>query len=1218
MQASSERAHSATILDPSGSSEDLLALTVSDFLSHLHRLGVEVHARDGKLILNAPTGAITAELQGALRARKQELITELERITAEPSALLTFAQQRLWLIDRITPGTVAYNIPQSWIVDAAVDREALQRAIIRLANRHSALRTRFEVRSGEPLQIVSEHVEIPLEFTDLVIDANAEAQEERLSSLLNQEGRRAFDLMGGGPLIRFHLFRLAQSRYLVFYNIHHIIADQWSLEVLQRDLAALYTEEVSGQPSNLPNLALQYIDIAKRERSDAIARLHANQVEYWRKRLHNVQPILELPFSKPRPAEQREVGETLILTIDSDLTRRLRQLASRSGTSLYLLMLSVFTTLLYRYTGQKDLCIGTPITGRKLRNEEDLIGLVVNMLPLRLFIEPSETFTQLLQRTASSVLEDIENGDIPFQKLVTKLHPQRSAAYSPLFQVMFALNARGGEATTEQRETFIGISKFDLTLQISEQAQTLNVYFEYRTELFAREDIEDFSRHLVRIAESIADAPESEVRALPLLDQHDRDSISHWNVTDLAFDRDATLIDLFEDQVTLHPGALALCCGDALYTYRELHHRVVQLATSLQSCGVKPRCFVGICLDRTPDLIVSILAVLKSRAAYLPLDPKYPEERLAFMLDDSGAQIMLARRTALSERLANNHPQIRLIDPLEANVVPTELQNHAAQFVESAPDDPAYLIYTSGSTGKPKGVVVEQRNATALIAWAKSFFDAESIRGILAATSVCFDLSIFEIFLPLSTGNTVVLVNDVLELPRSPHVGFVTMINTVPSAMSALVESGIPSTVRTVCMAGEFLPTELVDRVYACGAKQVFDLYGPTETTTYSTAILRMRSTAASIGKPISNTRIYLLDENLMEVPPGALGEIFIAGEGVTRGYLNRPELTDERYLDRFSIDSRSRLYRTGDLARQLSDGSLVYLGRRDQQIKLRGHRIELGEVESALREVSGASEVAAVVQKHDSGEMLVAFAARNENIQIDPAACITALRERLPAYMVPSIVIPIQSLPLTPNGKIDRRALAAATDLRERTLDKAVEVPRDLLEQWIANIWFSRLRAKEISRTAHFFDDLGGHSLVAFEIFAEIEKRLGVALMLATLFQAPTVESLAVAIRRKEWMTPQHITFAKPGPSQTLIYYVSDRAENSQVSLEMEGRVMTIDLQSVRTELDSVVREIAAIEASRPTIVLVATSHHQEAVQQLASGLTRAGFKNVSVSRTE
>jgi len=1193
---------------------DLASLTAAELLRYLRNLGVELSVNDGKILLNAPVGAITAELQSELRRRKPELIAQLKTAddeAEERSAPLTYAQQRLWLIDRFTPDTIAYNIPQSWILEGPLDIDALRQAAHRLVERHSALRTRIDVRNGEAIQVVMKSVEVPFDFIDLTVHPSSEINESKILEILVREGRKPFAL-DHAPLIRFHVFKVSDHRHVVSYNVHHIVADQWSLNTMQHDLAALYLETISGHIAELPALTLHYADVAIRERSDAAARLHAGQISYWRERLKGMPVLLELPFGKGHPAELSYVGETLSVTLKPDLTKQLRHLAANRNTSLYLVMLSAFAVLLYRYTGQKDLCIGTPISGRKLREEEDLVGLFVNMLPLRCEVEGRQSFDDLLQQIGSAVLKDFDHSDVPFQKLVTELHPQRSQVHSPLFQIMFALNPKGA-GDDRQLETFNGTAKFDLTLQVAEQQDTLDAHFEFRTDLFSRTDIERFSRHFIQLAESLVTSPRQEIGSAALLTEEDNGLLQQWNATDLSFDRAATLISLFEDQVRLHEDEIALRHRGKSHTFRELHSRVVCAANALHAAGVERGNYVGICLERTPELMISILAVLKVGAAYVPLDPKYPEERLAYMLRDSGACVMITERNPTSERLTTSHPALMVVFASEmAEGWESETGNAKTMALDSAsPEDAAYLIYTSGSTGKPKGVIVEHRNAVELLKWAKNYFAPESLRGMLASTSLCFDLSIFEIFLPLSTGNTIVLMNDVLELPRSEDSARVTLINTVPSAMNALLHVGLPPSVTTVCMAGELLSQELVEQVYAAGAKQVFDLYGPTETTTYSTCALRLPNASSSIGRPISNTRIYLLDECLTQVPPGAVGEIVIGGEGVTRGYLNQPELTDERFIQLASIEPRSRLYRSGDLARQLDDGSLVYLGRRDQQIKLRGHRIELGEIETVLREESGASQVAVVLQKPESGDVLVGFVAKSGWKEGDVQALKTALRRRLPAHMIPARIIALTSLPLTPNGKIDRKTLGVSVNT---SVSIVSESPRDLLEQWVANIWALKLGKKQIARNAHFFEDLGGHSLVAFEIFAEIEKRLGASMLLATLFQAPTIELLAAVIRLKKWMSPRQLRFIASGATERVIYLVSDSPRLKLEGLRTsEERVMAIGSTKSSKEVDDWTQEIAAFEASRPSLLLVAEVSELEVMRRLAANLGRLGFSEIS-----
>jgi amino acid adenylation domain-containing protein len=1207
-------------LDPT----TVIALSSSDFILYLEELGVELRGNDGKLQLNAPAGVLTSDLQRELRRRKSDLLAHLATLredNTERVAPLIFAQQRLWLLDRFAPNSVTYNIPQSWVIEDDLDPQVLQAAIEKLIQRHPALRTSIEVRNGEPMQVIKRQVHVPFTVTDFNGEEDSFTFDEEVSNVLIEEGRKPFAL-DHAPLIRFHIIRIADRKWIFSYCVHHIVADQWSLDVLKRELTALYVETMSGQPALLPTLLTTYADFAIREKSVAVRGLHQQQLEYWADRLAGVPSLLELPFAASRGSQQSDAGTTLEVSIDERTTRRLRDLASRNHTSLYLLMLAVFETLLYRYTGQVDMCIGTPITGRKTRADEALIGMFVNMLPLRLALNPADSFEQLLRKVSNAVLIDFEYSDIPFQKLVTELHPHRSSSHAPLFQFLFALNPMAASSVGSQQETYIGISKYDLSLQIAERSETLDVFIEYRTELYAAHDVEYFGRRFAQLAQSISTSPETAIHALNLMTAEDLESASRWNQTGLAYDTSATLVSLldrqFRQQLDRNADAIAIYSQHESLTYSQLQEKAISLASMLQAKGCGPGTYVAVCLDRTPELIVSILAILYAGAAYLPLDAKYPEDRLSYMLNDSGAKLLIAKRDELSSRLAAICPRLELLFAVEHSIAG---RSHNFVPAKIAAGDIAYLIYTSGSTGQPKGVIVEHGNAVALIAWAQSYFASELLRGMLASTSICFDLSIFEIFVPLATGNSIILVNDVLELPRSQHAGLVTLVNTVPSAMSALLLAGLPAGVQAVCLAGEFLSTELVDRIYAAGVPQVFDLYGPTETTTYSTCTLRQPGAIATIGQPIANTRIYLLDEHLSEPPPGAIGEIFIGGAGVTRGYLNRPELTADRYLTLPAIEPAGRLYRTGDLARRQRDGNILYLGRRDQQIKLRGHRIELGEIEAALREVTHASELAVILQKRETGDALIAFVSGHASAHSTPASWLAALRQKLPAFMLPAQIILLASMPHTPNGKIDRNALGQTAQSAVQTSKPALP-PRNMLEQWIANIWAHRLGRSYVARNQHFFEELGGHSLVAFEIFAEIERRIGVEMMLATLFQAPSVELLAPAVQRLPHRVPANLAFVKEGLSEVILYQLpmaSALQQNSEDhgSAEIDAvgnRIMRLLPIKDASAIDIWTQEIAAFESNMSTLSLIASSDEAQRAEQLSTSLAKAGFPRVEV----
>ena len=1176
------------------------ALSVEQFLQLLESLGIELRSANGKLQLTAPAGAMNAELQEAVRGRKPELLAYVNAREAgiERFAPLSFAQQRLWLLDRYSPNTAVYNIPQHWQIRGPVVLEVLQGAVVQLCRRHSLLRTRIEMRGRDPVQVIMAGIDCSVVYTDVSAGSDVETALEIAYQRLVEDGRRPFDL-ASGPLIRFHLYRLAHEHYLISCVVHHIVADQSSLNILQRDLSELYRAGLRGDTAALPQLTMDYASIAEEERRHAGGLLRQREMVYWRERLRDMPTTFSLPFAAQQPAATTERGARISRRFDARVTANIRSAAAGANTSAYFVMLTVFATLLYRYTGIEDICLGTPLSTRMKREHENVVGLFINMLPLRCRISPAASMSQMLDQMRNAVLSDFEHGSVPFQKLVAELHPERSAS-SPFFQVLFALNAGFGE---EMQEVDLLISKYDLTLQISEQRDTYTAHFEYRTDLFAQEDIEAFSRTLFALTDSMTRAPETPVGLLEVLSPEDRQTLDRWNDTALAYEQRETLVSLFFRQAGLHPDAQAILSASGEFTYAELAAEVERIAAELMVAGARRGAYIAVCLDRTPRLIASLIAVLKVGAAYVPLDPGYPENRLLYMLKDSGARILVAAGDELSERLVAARPGLSRIDP---NVATSASKSSASALIE--PEDAAYLIYTSGSTGEPKGTVVEHRNTVALLAWANTFFDAGSLRTMLASTSVCFDLSVFEIFLPLATGNTMVLVRDVLELPSSAYADRVTMINTVPSAMNALLHGSIPAGLRAVCMAGEFLPTELVNRVYEAGVAQVFDLYGPTETTVYSTAGRRVYDASPTIGRPIANTRTYVLDEQRMRVPPGAIGELFIAGSGVSRGYLNRPEMTAERFVDLPMIEPDGKLYRTGDLVRYTADGSLEYHGRRDQQIKLRGHRIELGEIESALREVTGSSQTAVVVQVHSAGAMLVGFVHRAD--AGDETNWSEGLRRRLPAYMVPARLQCLPDFPMTPNGKIDRRALEAFEFDRQAV---AVMYPKDMLEQWLANIFAAQVGVPTVSRNAHFFDDLGGNSLMAFQIFVDIERRTGAVLMLAVLFEAPTVEQLANVIRRHGSRGLNHIKLIAAGSSERVTYVAGDsKAAVPDASVSNDGRTMSVGTIEA-SQLPEVLHEMTLFEVTRPAIQLVASREDSNLMEAWALGLRRANFASVS-----
>ena len=1143
----------------------MIELNDREFIARLKQLGIQLGHRDDKLLVSAPTGLIDANLRAELARRKLTLIALLDTsagrsetaIRSEQGedslAPLTFAQQRLWLLDRIFPGNSAYNIPEAFVFDSAVDPDNLQEAANMLIRRHTILTAGILDTGPEPRLRLGSVNSIPVETSDLShLD-----ESERMSEVLlriREEGARPFDLTKP-PLVRIHLYRLAAELHVVFVNVHHILADRWSVQIMRRELTALYRAAAKREPIHLKPLQMQYADYARQERELLKSGRLSNQIEFWKKQLNAAPSILELPISGPRPVLQSFAGAVQSVAIEGQLYEDLKSLAVQENASLFITLLAAFATLIFRYTGSQDFLIGSPVSGRNLVETEPLVGLFVNTLVLRLRARSNTSFRKFLRTVRSTVLDAHENRDVPFQTLVEELKPERSLGNSPFFQLMFALDselapAAGGEV---QLDAYADISKFDLTLQLTDQATSISGVFEYRTDLFEAAKIKSLATHFSVLLSAIAAQPDAELGDLSLLPQEERNLLLHdWNRSSEFQSATRTIHERFENQVLANPNLIALIAGDERLCYSELNARANRMAHYLLSKGAGPEVLVGVCLHRTAEMIVALLAVLKSGSAYVPLDPAYPQRRVDYILQDSRLQICITESVLA---IAELHPEINCI-VVDRHVSSLENQPETNPITQVDSSNASYVIYTSGSTGNPKGVVIEHRNTLGLLDWAANQYTSDGLSGILASTSICFDLSVFEIFLPLSLGKTVILADDLLQLPHLPAANEITLINTVPSALAALLRiHGLPESVRIVNSAGEFLSPELVDRTYASGnVQQVFDLYGPTETTTYSTFTLRQRNAPATIGRPISGTRVYLLDSNRKLVPPGLPGEIYIAGQGVARGYLDRAELTAERFVFLAHRGDAERAYKTGDLARYRPDGNLEYIGRIDHQIKLRGHRIELGEIESALRAKHGVVDAIALVKSQPAplDDVLVAFVVSDGGAQT--ATLQESLRAELPLYMIPSKIVEVDKFPLTPNGKVDRHALAAATTLESQ--HQTFRAPRTRVERQLLHIWEYCFQRDHIGIGDNFFE-IGGHSFLASLLFSEIEQRMGKRLMLAVIFQSPTIELLAKQIERGGWqpMPSTIVPISAGGLSSPL--YVIESASASTANFKKLGRVL-------------------------------------------------------------
>ncbi|MDO3550997.1 amino acid adenylation domain-containing protein [Ralstonia pseudosolanacearum] len=1149
--------------------------------------------------------SLSAVAQAIVRGRGRALpaITVADRGEALP---LSFAQQRLWFLAQMEGGSEAYHIPVGLRLKGELDEDALRRALDRIVARHEALRTRFVAEDGQAVQlIVPADVGLTLEWVDL---STEEASEHQLGLLAEAEARAAFDLEQG-PLIRGRLVKLGEQEHVLLITMHHIVSDGWSQGVLARELGSLYEAYRAGNADPLPALPIQYADYAVWQRRWLEGGELQRQGTYWEQALAGAPTLLSLPTDRARPPQQDYAGGSVEVVFDAELSTGLRTLSQRHGTTLFMTVLAGWSALLSRLSGQDEVVVGSPVANRTRSEVEGLIGFFVNTLALRVEVSGA-TVSGLLERVKANVLEAQAHQDLPFEQVVERVRPVRSLSHSPVFQAALSwLNTEAVGLSLElEGLTIEGVdagqaaAKFDLTLELRETSEGLTGSLDYATALFDRETIERYLGYLQRLLKAMVENDSQEVSRIGLLDEGERAQLlESWNETKAAYPDASTIHGLFEAQVRRTPEAIAVEHEGRQVSYAELNAQANRVAHALIGLGVGPDARVGLCAERSVELVVGLLGILKAGGGYVSLDPSYPQDRLAYMLEDSAPVAVLAQSNTREQLGALSVPVLDLDGPLEE-------AEHDPQVTGLEPHHLAYVIYTSGSTGRPKGVVVEHRNTVNFLAWAARAFPPASLARTLFSTSLNFDLSVFECFAPLTTGGRIDIVVNVLALGDGTHD--VRLINTVPSALSSLLESsGLDPAVEVVNVAGEALKRELVERLFAqTQARRLYNLYGPSETTTYSSWVCMDRQTGfqAHIGRPIANTQIYVLDAYQQPVPLGVTGEIYIGGAGVARGYLNRPELTAERFVENpFHGEGRERMYRTGDLGRWLPDGSLEYQGRADAQVKLRGFRIELGEIEARLLQCAGVSEAVVAVREDVPGEQrLVAYYVSGEAIEAQ------ALREQLqaslPEYMVPAAYVRLERLPLTPNGKLDRKALPAPEG--QAYASTAYEAPQGEVEQTLAGIWQTLLGVERVGRHDDFFA-LGGHSLQAVRLVAQVRTQLGAELGLTELFAQPSLSAVAQAIVRGQGTALPAITVADRGEplplsfAQQRLWFLAQMEGGSEayhipVGLRLKGE---LDEDALRRALD---RIVARHEALRTRFEV----QEGQAVQRVASadvGLT-------------
>jgi len=1004
---------------------------------------------------------------------------------------LSFAQERLWFLEQLQPGRQAYSICGAARLEGALSTAALDRALRTIVSRHETMRTTIAEVKGAPVQIVSEEARLVFPLVDL---SSAEPVERKaqVRRLVSEEAARPFDLVRG-PLFRPVLYRLSPLEHVLLVCIHHIVSDGWSVGILLSELKALYTAEAAPAPAELPELEVQYGDYVEWQRESLKGEALERELSYWRAKLAGLKPA-DLPSDRPRPAELSLTGRRHRFTLPARLTTALKERSGREGATLFMTLLAGFKVLLARYSGGRDLVVGSPIAGRDRPELEALIGFFVNTLVLRTDLGGDPTLREIVARVKETCLGAYANQQLPFGKLVEELHPQRDLSRNPLFQVMFALQnlpverLELPEVTLTPLDLDRGAAQFDLSLLLSESEGALAGILEYSTDLFDPQTVERMATHLERVLETLVEAPDARLSALRLLTPEEERDLARWNATERAYPP-GCVHERIVEVARAAPGRVAVECGGARLTYGELEERSRRLAVRLASQGVRPGVPVGIYVERSIEMVVGLLGILRAGGAYVPLDPGHPRERLASMVEDSGLRVVVTEAGLRPDLPAPDLVAVRLdADQDVAEGAPAP----------ASPDDLAYLIFTSGSTGRPKGVAVSHRSLGNLL---DSMAEEPGLGGsdvLLSVTTLSFDIAGLELFLPLLQGARLALATreeaaDGRTLAALLDTSGATVMQATPATWRLMIESGWEGRpeLKVLC-GGEALPPELAGELARrCGA--LWNVYGPTETTIWSSCHrVQPGPGPVPIGAPIANTRLHVLDLDLNAVPVGVPGELYVGGAGLARGYWGRPDLTAERFVpDPFAAAAGSRMYRTGDLARRLRDGTIECLGRLDHQVKVRGFRIELGEIEVALRRYPGIEGAVVIAQSAAGGDRrLVACLTHGQQDQPNVTALRDHLKALLPVYMVPSSFAFLDRFPLTPNGKVDRNALARL-DSGQTPGPTTFVPPRTPTEQFMAELWREALGIPRVGARDNFFD-LGGHSLLAMRVLAAVEKKTG------------------------------------------------------------------------------------------------------------------------------
>ncbi len=1112
-------------------------MSIIEFLSKLRKLDIRLWLENDALQYQAPKGAVTKELLLEIKNRKDEIISFLRQVNIEahinrepiPKASkkdvqgipLSFSQQSMWFYSQITKANPVFNISNAVKMSGTLHKEILIKSLKEVIARHESLRTTFKNVDGSPVQVINPSVEVTLPEMDLRHIPQKE-QEQYLNKCLKEEARFIFNLEKG-PLFRFCLFVTGENEYVYSMVIHHIISDAWSNAIFVGELFRFYEAILKGENLKLPELPIQYSDYSFWERDWLKGEALEELMSYWRKQLAN--PItIQLPTDFPRPKVQTYEGGFEPLSISKSLTERLKAICNKEGTTLFMIILAAFQTLLYRYSNQTDIFTGTVVANRNRNEVKELVGFFMNTLVLRSDFDGNPSFIEVLRKLKNMTLDAYTYQELPFDKLLEELKPERDVSRTPLFQTMLIFhNTQKVELELpglkmKQIDVESGMAPFDLRLQLAEAEDEIKGGFDYNSALFKNSTIKRLGVHLLNVLEAISLVPEEKVSDIVLLTQEEQNQIlMEFNSTKGDYPRDRLIHEFFEENAFNYPENVAAIFENQHLTYLELNEKSNQLARLLRAKGVQRDSIIGIMLERSIEMIIGIMAIEKAGGAYLPIDPHYPKDRINYILEDSGVNLLLSHRKFSSIEVNENINRIFLEDQSLYEGDSSNLQRI------TEPQNLSYVIYTSGSTGKPKGTLIEHHSLVNRLNWMQKRYPIGSKDIILQKTPFTFDVSLWEMFWWSMKGARVCFLEPGAEkdpgmIVKAIEKNAITVLHFVPSMLNSFLEyindtgevERIAS-LKQVFASGEALTpaqVRLFKRLLAKNGTKLANLYGPTEATvdvSYFDCITTEDLDIIPIGKPIDNIKLYIMDNKMHLQPIGVAGELCIAGEGLARGYLNRPELTDDKFVPN-TLEPNKKLYRTGDLARWREDGNIEYLGRMDFQVKIRGLRIELGEIERVLQDNPAVKECIVTAWEKQSGNMhLVGYIVREKGMDVESGELQAFLEKALPEYMVPRIYVYVDTMPLSTNGKVNRKALPVPV------LDSKTEfvAPRNEVENILTNIWKEELGIENVGVNDNFFE-IGGHSLLLTRVHSRLNKQFQREFSLIDLFTHSTISALA------------------------------------------------------------------------------------------------------------